>query len=221
MIIASISYKGGVGKSTVARNLAVFIAEQGQKVCIVDADETMATTEWFADRQENEDAKKPFIQVIQMTDPKAIIPSVKGLYNDYDVIIIDAPPSINPIASKIMLLAHLIIIPVAPKGKQDYTVTAKFVDRYEEIMQQKEEKTPAFFLLNMFRNTNFNKAFEEVLSEYGETSGIGLLKSKLSELTDHAEATQEGITAYEYSKGKAKKEVGAVCTEIIQLAQSA
>ena len=58
MIIASISYKGGVGKSTVARNLAVFIAEQGQKVCIIDADETMATTEWFADRQENEDTKK-------------------------------------------------------------------------------------------------------------------------------------------------------------------
>lgn len=221
MIIASISYKGGVGKSTVARNLAVFIAEQGQKVCIIDADETMATTEWFADRQENEDSKKAFIQVVQMTDPKAIIPSVKGLYNDYDVIIIDAPPSINPIASKIMLLAHLIIIPVAPKGKQDYTVTAKFVDRYEEIMQQKEEKTPAFFLLNMYRNTNFNKAFKEVLSEYGKTAGIGLLETKLSELTDHAEATQEGITAYEYSRGKARKEVGAFCTEVIQLAQDA
>lgn len=219
MIIASISYKGGVGKSTVARNMAVFIAELGQKVCIIDADETMATTEWFADRQENEDTKKPFIQVVQMTDPKAIIPSVKGLYENYDVVIIDAPPSINPIASKIMLLAHLIIIPVAPKGKQDYTVTAKFVDRYEEIMQQKEEKTPAYFLLNMFRNTNFNKAFEEVLHEYGDTAGIKLLKSKLSELTDHAEATQSGLTAYEYSRGKAKKEIKAMCEEVITIAQ--
>ena len=220
MIIASISYKGGVGKSTVARNLAVYIAEKGQKVCIIDADETMATTEWFADRQENESSKLPFIQVVQMTDPKAIIPSVKGLYNDYDVIVIDAPPSINPIASKIMLLAHLIVIPVAPKGKQDYTVTAKFVDRYEEIMQQKEGKTPAYFLLNMFRNTNFNKAFEEVLEEYGQSSGIGLLTSKLSELTDHAEATQEGLTAYEYSNGKAKKEIEKMCKELISKAQN-
>jgi len=138
MIIASISYKGGVGKSTVARNMAVFIAELGQKVCIVDADETMATTEWFADRQDDGNKIEPFVQVVQMTDPKAIIPAVKGLYNDYDVIIIDAPPSINPIASKIMLLAHLMIIPVAPKGKQDYTVTARFIDRYEEVMQQKD-----------------------------------------------------------------------------------
>lgn len=220
MIIASISYKGGVGKSTVARNMAVYIAEQGQKVCIIDADETMATIEWFADRQENEDDKKSFIQVVQVTDPKAIIPSVKGLYNDYDVIIVDAPPSINPIASKIMLLAHLIIIPVAPKGKQDYTVTAKFVDRYEEIMQQKEEQTPAYFLLNMFRNTNFNKAFEEVLNDYGNTAEIGLLKSKLSELTDHAEATQSGLTAYEYKKGKARKEIKAMCEEIVAIAQN-
>lgn len=218
MIIASISFKGGVGKSTVARNLAVYIAEKGQKVCIIDADETMATTEWFADRQENEDPL-PFIQVVQMTDPKAIIPSVKGLYQDYDVIIIDAPPSINPIASKIMLLAHLIVIPVAPKGKQDYTVTAKFVDRYEEIMQQKEGKTPAYFLLNMFRNTNFNKAFEEVLEEYGQSSGIGLLKSKLSELTDHAEATQSGVTAYEYSTGKAREEIEYMCKELISKAE--
>jgi len=218
MIIASISYKGGVGKSTVARNMAVFIAEQGQKVCIVDADETAATTEWFADRQDNSDTNKSFIQVIQMIDPKAIIPSVKGLYKDYDVIIIDAPPSINPIASKIMLLAHLIIVPVAPKGKQDYTVTAKFIDRYQEIMQQKEGVTPAYFLLNMYRNTNFNKAFEEVLKDYGTDTGIGVLKSKLSELTDHAEATQEGITAYEYSKGKAKREVKAMCEEIIGIA---
>ncbi len=219
MIIASISYKGGVGKSTVARNIAVFLAKEGQKVCLVDADETAATTEWFADRQENDSKGIPFIQVIQMTDPKAIIPSVKGLYNNYDVVIIDAPPSINPIASKIMLLAHLIIVPVAPKGKQDYTVTAKFIDRYEEIMQQKEEKTPAYFLLNMFRNTNFNRAFEEVLKDYGDKTGIGLLKSKLSELTDHAEATQEGKTAYEYSKGKAKKEIKLLCEEIIGIAK--
>ena len=221
MIIASISYKGGVGKSTVARNLAVFIAEQGQKVCIVDADETMATTEWFADRQENDEDEKAFIQVVQMTNTKAIIPAVKKLYNDYDFIIIDAPPSISPIASKIMLLAHLIIIPVAPKGKQDYTVTAKFVDRYEEIMQQKEEGTPAFFVLNMYRNTNFNKAFAEVLGEYGETSNIGLLKSKLSELTDHAEATQSGLTAFEYRNGKAKREIQSMCEEIIAVAQEA
>ena len=180
----------------------------------------MATTEWFADREENEKGARNKIQVVQMTAPKAIIPSVRQLYDNYDFVVIDAPPSINPIASRIMLLAHLIIIPVAPKGKQDYTVTAKFVDRYEEIMQQKDEKTPAFFLLNMYRNTNFNKAFAEVIDDYGETSGIGLLKSRLSELTDHAEATQSGLTAYEYSRGKAKREVRALCEEIVQVAQN-
>ena len=221
MIIASISYKGGVGKSTIARNLAVYIASKGQKVCLIDADETMATTEWFADRQENPDESLPYLQVVQMTNTKGLIPAAKGLYEDYDVLIIDAPPSIKPIASKIMLLAHMIIIPVAPKGKQDYTVTAKFVEHYEEIMQQKESVTPAYFVLNMYRNTNFNKAFEEVLKEYGETSDIGLLNAKLSELTDHAEATQSGLTAFDYSKGRAKDEVNGLCEEIVAKAQEA
>ena len=86
-------------------------------------------------------------------------------------------------------------------------------------MQQKESVTPAYFVLNMFRNTNFNKAFQEVLKEYGNSSGIGLLESKLGELTDHAEATQSGLTAYDYSKGRARDEVHSMCDEIVALAQ--
>jgi len=58
-----------------------------------------------------------------------------------------------------------------------------------------------------------------VLKEYGESTGIGLLDAKLSELTDHAEATQEGLTAYEYSRGKAKREIKTMCEEIIGIAE--
>ena len=53
MIISSISYKGGVGKSTLAQNLAVALALDNYKVCIIDADESAATTRWFAIRHQH------------------------------------------------------------------------------------------------------------------------------------------------------------------------
>ena len=38
MIISVTSLKGGVGKSTIAQNLAVCLAHNGVNVCIADAD---------------------------------------------------------------------------------------------------------------------------------------------------------------------------------------
>ncbi len=45
MILSSISYKGGVGKSTISQNLAVLFAKQKYRVCIVDADESGSSSE--------------------------------------------------------------------------------------------------------------------------------------------------------------------------------
>ncbi len=216
MIIGSISYKGGVGKSTLAQNLAVTLAAQNYKVCIVDADEAAATTRWFAIRQERE----PVVNVVQMTDPKAIIPAVKTLYKDYDVVIIDGPPSLFPIVSKIMLLSHIIIIPVVPKGGSDFWVTEDFLVRYNEVQEEKEEKTPAYFLLNMYKDTfNLHKAVVGGLEKLGEQYGVSFLKSRLHERVAYGEANVKGLSVQEYTDPKAKNELLELAKEITELAQ--
>lgn len=220
MIIASISYKGGVGKSTLAQNLAVSLATDGYKVCIVDADESAATTKWFAIRQES--GKEPFVNVLQMTEAKAIIPSVKALYKDYDAVIIDSPPSLFPIVSKIMLLSHIIIVPIVPKGGSDYWVTEDFLARYSEVQEQKEEKTPAYFLLNMYKDSfNLHKAVVGGLEKLGEQYGVSFLKSKLHERVAYGEANVKGLGAIEHTDMKAKNEILELTKEIIEHAQKA
>ncbi|MEO0585780.1 MAG: ParA family protein, partial [Bacteroidota bacterium] len=150
MIISSVSYKGGVGKSTIAQNLAVAFALSGHKVVLIDADESAASSKWAASRAEHE--IEPFIQVIPKLDPRDIIPSVKRLYEDNDIIVIDGPPSLFPIVSKILLLAHVNIVPVTPKGGSDIWVTQDFLDRYEEVRQSSDQVGAAFFVLNMFKD---------------------------------------------------------------------
>ena len=218
MIISSISYKGGVGKSTFAQNLAIALALDNYKVCVIDADEAAATTRWFAIRQEAQ--AEPFVNVVQMTEPKAIIPSVKALYNDYDAIIIDGPPSLFPIVSKIMLLSHIIIIPIVPKGGSDYWVTEDFLVRYNEVQEEKEEKTPAYFLLNMYKESfNLHKAVVAGLTTLGEQYGVRFLDTKLHERVAYGESNVKGISVMEYTDTKAQQEIKSLTKEIIEIAQ--
>lgn len=215
MIISSISYKGGVGKSTIAQNLAVCLAHQGNKVCIVDADETGASTEWSGRRFDREIT--PAITVVSLSDPKSIIGNVKLLYKDYDVIVIDSPPSISRIASKIMLVSHLLIVPVIPKGGAEKDVTEKFLEQFTEVQERKENIIPAYILMNQYNNKyNLHRAFFDAMKEVAKEFEIEVLKTTFSERVAYGEANIIGLGVYEYSNQKAKKEVTQLVDEILK-----
>ena len=91
MILSSLSYKGGVGKTTIAQNLAVCLAHSGYKVCILDADSSQNSQSWLGRRSD----EHPNVPVYGNTDPKAIKQNIKSLYDDFEVIIIDSPPALS------------------------------------------------------------------------------------------------------------------------------
>lgn len=216
MIISSVSYKGGVGKSTIAQNLAISFAKEGHKVVLIDSDESAATSKWAAARAEKE--IEPFIQVIPKLDPRDIIPSIKRLYEDNEIIIIDGPPSLFPIVSKILLVSHIIIVPVAPKGGSDIWVTQSFLERYEEVQQSSDQVGQAFFILNMFKdNVNLHKAFAEALEENEENFGVKKLNTILRERVAYGEANSKGLGVIEYTDQKAKSEIQSLYSEIINI----
>ena len=220
MILSSVSYKGGVGKSTIAQNLSVMFAKSGHKVVLIDADESAASSKWAASRAENE--IEPFIQVVAKLDPRDIIPSVNRLYEDNDIIVIDGPPSLFPIVSKILLLSHINIVPVTPKGGSDIWVTQDFLERYEEVKQSSDRVGAAFFILNMFRdNINLHKAFAEALDENKTEFGVRKLNAILRERVAFGEANSQGLSVVEYSDPKAKQEMEALYSEIISIYQTA
>ena len=53
MLIASANQKGGVGKSTLIRNLALMRAAAGYKVAVIDADDNQNTLDKWYTRREN------------------------------------------------------------------------------------------------------------------------------------------------------------------------
>ena len=219
MIISSISYKGGVGKSTISQNLAVLFAHEGHRVCIVDADESNVTVKWSGIRMEEN--LSPMIQVVSMTDPKAIIGTIKQLYQDYDIILIDSPPSYQPISAKIMLISHLILFPIKPTGRSELWTATDILERYEETQSLKESKTLARFVVNDYDpRPSFHKSFVEVLKDIGADYDVPILDTLIHHRTVFGEANSRGCGVIEEQNEKATNEIKSLGKEIMELYNS-
>nr|WP_293840144.1 ParA family partition ATPase [uncultured Arsenicibacter sp.] len=205
MILSVTSLKGGVGKSTVAQNLAVCFAHSNYKVCIVDVDTNQSALRWSGLRDED----MPAVPVFGLIDGIELAKNVKQLNKDYEIVIIDGTPSLSQVTSKIILLADLLIIPILPSGL-DIWATEKFIERYQDAESQKEEHIPAYFLINQNQTTNLSRDVRDVL----EQTGIPVWPSSLRNRIAYREAVIKGLGVYEYKDDKAKAEIIALFKDV-------
>jgi chromosome partitioning protein len=210
MIIGVSNLKGGVGKTTIAQNLAVCFAHMGFKTCIVDTDTNSNSLSWSAVREED----LPSITVVGSTEPKAIGKMVRDMHRDYDVIVIDGTPSLSEMTTRIILASDLLLIPLLPSA-HDLRAMNLFLERYEQAKEVKED-IPAFFLLNQYAaNINVHRGMKEAVQGFGLT----LLETTINKRASYVETALEGKGVYESSDAKAKDEMIKLTTEILAKAK--
>lgn len=208
MIISVTSLKGGVGKSTIAQNLAVCMAHNGYKVCIADADTNQSSLRWSSLRSD----ELPTIPAFG-TPEKTLSANIKQLAIDYEIVIIDGTPTLDKITSKIILLADLLLVPILPSGL-DIWATEQFLERYEDAKIEKEKEIPAFMILNQYQsNITFNREVKEALTE----TSIQLFDSTLRPRTAYREVIIQGKGVLEYKDEKAKAEFLDLYNEVINV----
>jgi chromosome partitioning protein len=216
MILAVTNLKGGVGKSTVAQNLAVCFAHEGKTVCILDTDMKQTTTiRWATERAEN----LPKISVSTVDESK-LTAQAEAFAKVYDVVILDGRPDLEKLATKTIAISDLTIIPIAPKGAEIWSLQ-KFVQWFDEVNEKIKKiggtEKKACLLLNMYRgNRTMTKEIEEFLSRIG----IPVLEPKMADRTAYMEALTLGFGVLEYPKDpKAKSEMKAVFAAIKALVE--
>ena len=85
MIVLIGSNKGGSGKTTVACNLAVALAQDGKEVCLIDADRQGSAANWCSEREAA--GHGPEITIVQKYDN--ISSTIKSLAEKFAFIIVD------------------------------------------------------------------------------------------------------------------------------------
>jgi chromosome partitioning protein len=112
-VIALVSTKGGVGKSTLAECLAVAAMKDGQSVYLLDLDPQQSTAAWWRRRQGPDN---PMLVTGVETASRAIA-LLKQKKAERDVIIIDTPGSFLGVINDAIQEASAIVVVVQPSPK--------------------------------------------------------------------------------------------------------
>jgi len=241
--LAFINEKGGTGKTTLAANMAAYLAEQKKQrvLCIdmdtqghlgkslgVDGSQLESTVSELLNR-----TVRDWRKVAQPTriDNLHVLPSDKRLAkvgvgmgvgaqdaarlhrilaqveesDEYDVAVIDSPPSVSPLSLNVMVAASDVIVPVqlaylALEGCADVVETIENTRANYSVGNPQLGAVVATF----YRRTNLA---HEILNHLNATFGNKLARSVVGYNVKIDEAQSHGKTIFEYAPSSRGAEV--------------
>jgi chromosome partitioning protein len=149
--IMVLNAKGGCGKTTLATNLAVFFAKEGQKVCLADYDPQRSSLDWLKQRP----ADLPAI-----TGVAAFEEGIRNVPRNTDVLIIDAPARAHGTElNEFVRRAETILVPVLPSSI-DMQACTRFMAELLEIGKVSRKQARLAVVANRVRE--HTRIFEEL-----------------------------------------------------------
>jgi chromosome partitioning protein len=201
--------KGGVGKTTLAVNIAAAFAAQNKRVLLIDADPQGSALDWAAARQE-----PPLFSVVGLPRP-SIHKEIAVIGADYDCVVIDGPPRVEGIARSALMASDVVLIPVQP-SPYDVWAAQEVVKLIDEVRVYKENLKCCFVINRKIVNTAIGRDVRDSLAEYP----IPVLKSTIAQRVVFAEAVATGRAVGEIDPdGPATKEVKNVLAEVLEFSK--
>lgn len=197
--LAVLSQKGGVGKTTIAVNLAVAADRLGMAAAVVDIDPQISAARWGDSRQ----SESPPVTSAHAERLPQILETCRQ--NGADLVIIDTAPHAENAAFKAARLADFVLIPCRPS-----IVDLRAIESTISIARLAGK--PACVVLNQAqaRGSLTQEAVEAV-----RELGVSLVPTEIISRVAFIHAFTVGLGVQEYEpEGKAAQEIEALFTHI-------
>lgn len=208
--------KGGVGKSTLAGNIAVGLAVQGHRVIIIDTDKQQTCVKW-ASRRKLRDLQ-PEVQFASLLAKKGgnqdFIDTFRTLdaSGNFDVCVIDAGGRDNPELRLSMVVADVLVAPCLP-SQADVESLEEFDTMVGEVMAGNPGLRTVTVLNKANRGLNFSHEILLARNAIAEMDHLAECTEVISERPNFRSAWLDGKTAYDLttdSAAKARSEIDGV-----------
>jgi len=210
MMYLLVNKKGGVGKSTLAATLAVYLHDLGRSVAVVDADEQLHTLRALAEAEPN-------ITVGAQSDPDQIPGAIRHLQETHDDIVADAPARLGDETRALMVMADVAIFPLEAtlKSLRSTQESIKVLDYARHITGGRPHE--AWLVLNKVKKQT--RIYREIES-LAPKLGLKVASTALRDLQAYPEADQQGTVVTRMSSDsptikKAQEDVNSLFAEII------
>lgn len=184
MLIAFTNTKGGVGKSTLAAHLAIWLFDRGERVALLDADEQQTASTWVKHAE-------PGITVVTATEMETIQRLRTELLDTHDFLVADTPGKESDAARTVTFLADLAIVPLQP-SKPDLRAIKDALKTIRLAQELTGGKRPeAVLVLNLAaKGAVQSRALREQLA----TSGFPVARTEVRRLNALRDACDSAVT---------------------------
>jgi chromosome partitioning protein len=206
LVIAFVSQKGGVGKSTLARGLATYAIKQGLGVKLADLDHQQKTTVvWNTTRERHE--VKPAVEVEAYAGIKEALRSAARS----ELLVLDTAGKITDGTTEAAQEAHLLVQPTSPSS-DDLHVSVLVFLALERISIP---RTKLVFALSRV----LAPAEEKYARSYLSSFGYAVVEASIGEQLGYREAMRSGRSIIETGEALLDQPAEALMSEILRLAQ--
>ena len=179
--------KGGCGKTTLATNIATWLADEGSRVTLADLDPQGSTLDWLKAREDYEGI--PSIQGIDAT--KEAITAAKA--RSIDHLIMDAPAGTHgKVINTLLRRVDSLIIPVLP-SPIDMRACRRFLEELMNSGRVSRKQTRIAIVINRARE---NTLIYKQLNEYLGHLDIPVL-THLRESQNYIRSAERGLGLFE------------------------